>query len=103
MQIMTVLNHAGLCTSYATAWKYLKQLTQESMYLEIIRERFWLWIYDNLNLHQKVRHERQGTCNQQCALISTCTCTCTMYYIPGNYALLNCIIYIPLQITIPQC
>ena len=90
MQIMTVLNHAGVCTSYVTAWKYLKQLTQESMYLEIIREGCWLWIYDNLNLHQKIRHERLGTCNQQCALISTCTMYYMYVHVPGNYALLNC-------------
>ena len=54
MQIITVLNHAGLCT-YATAWNYLKQLTKESMYLDIIREGCWLWI-------KKVRHERQVMC-----------------------------------------
>ena len=88
---MTVLNHAGLCTSNATAWKYLKQLTQESMYLEIIREGCWLWIYDNLNLHQKIRHERLGTCNEQCALISTCTMYYMYVHVPGNYALLKCI------------
>ena len=72
IQITTVLNHAGLCTSYATTWKYLKQLTQESMYLESIKEGCWLWIYDNLNLHQKVRHERQGNVHQHCYVLHVC-------------------------------
>ena len=74
IQIITVLNHAGLCTSYSTTWKYLKQLTQESRYLEIIREGYWLWVYDNLNLHQKVHHERQGKfCVTLCILHVQCT------------------------------
>ena len=84
MQIITVLNHAGLCTSYATAWKYLKQLTQESMYLEIIRQGCWLWIYDNLNLHQKVRHERQG---------NNLSINITMHFISTLMGTLLCIMY----------
>ena len=77
LQVITVLNHAGLCTSYTTAWKYLKQLTQESRYLEIIRDGYWLWIYDNLNLHQKVRHERQGTKHHRNTLSLVTQFTCT--------------------------
>lgn len=57
---MAVLNHAGVCVSYATAWKYLRQITTESMYLELVREGHWVWAYDNLNVHQRVRHERDG-------------------------------------------
>ena len=30
-----MLNHAGVCVSYTTAWKYL---TVESRYLDIVRE-----------------------------------------------------------------
>ena len=46
LQVITVLNHAGFCTSYTTAWKYLKHLTQESKYLEIIREGYCLRKFD---------------------------------------------------------
>ena len=48
------------CVSYATAWKYLRQLTSEAMYLDHIREGHWMWAYDNLNIYQRVRHERYG-------------------------------------------
>ena len=50
----------GVCTSYNTMWKYLKQLTNEARYLEMIRSGHWLWVYDNLNLMQSIRHEREG-------------------------------------------
>ena len=56
-QVMTVLNHAGVCVSYTTAWKYLKKLTVESRYLDIVREEHWIWAYDNLNINLKVHHE----------------------------------------------
>lgn len=68
VKAITVLNHAGLCVSYTSVWKYLKQLTAEARFLEIVREGHWLWVYDNLNLHQHVRHERQGKGH-------LCTCT----------------------------
>ena len=57
-----MLNHAGVCVSYTTAWKYLKKLTVESRYLDIVREEHWIWAYDNLNINLKVRHERVGKC-----------------------------------------
>ena len=60
MQAMTVLNHAGICLSYMATWDYLRQLTVEAKYLEAIRDGHWLWVYDNLNIHQSVRHEREG-------------------------------------------
>lgn len=58
--MITVLNHAGVCVSYTTAWKYLKQLTIESRYLDVVREGHWIWAYDNLNFNVRVRHEREG-------------------------------------------
>ena len=57
---MTVLNQAGVCVSYSTAWRYLIQLTSEAMYDRAIRAGKWLWVFDNVNFQQRVRHERQG-------------------------------------------
>ena len=31
-QAISILNHMGVCVSYSGAWKYLKQLSTESMY-----------------------------------------------------------------------
>ena len=39
----------------------LKKLTAEAMYIEAIRKDHWLWVYDNFNMHERVRHEREGT------------------------------------------
>ena len=61
MQAITTLNHAGVCSSYTSAWKYLQQLTLEAKYTEEVKTGHRLWVYDNLNLHQGVRHEREGT------------------------------------------
>ena len=47
--------------SYTTSWKYLMALTTEARYQEVIRSGQWMW--DNLNIHQRVRHERQGMYN----------------------------------------
>ena len=60
LQAITVLNHAGICVSYQTAWKYLEQLTTEAHYQEVIQSGHWQWVFDNLNMHQPVRHEREG-------------------------------------------
>lgn len=60
MQAITVLNHAGICVSYQTAWKYLQKLTDEAHYQEVVRSGHWQWVFDNLNMHQPVRHEREG-------------------------------------------
>lgn len=60
MQVITVLSHAGLRVSYTSVWKYIKQLTTEAKFLEIVREGNWLWVYDNLNVYQQKRHEQEG-------------------------------------------
>ena len=57
---MAILNHAGVCLSYRNTWRYLKLLTQEANFLQRVQSGKWVWVYDNLNIHQKVRHERQG-------------------------------------------
>ena len=49
-----------MCGSYDSGWKYLQQLTMESNYDKVVQKDHWLWVYDNLNIHQKVRHEREG-------------------------------------------
>ena len=46
-------------TPYTTAWKYFKALTNEARYLET-KNSHWIWTYDNLNLKQHIRHEREG-------------------------------------------
>ena len=50
------------CLSYDATWQCLRQLIHEAGYLDMIREGHWIWIYDNLNFSQKVRHERSGLC-----------------------------------------
>ena len=88
-----MLNHAGVCMSYSTTWNYLRQLTTQARYSDMVREGHWIWVYDNLNMHQRVRHERTGELVQgtsthtgimimpkMCTIIHTCTCTC-MYII----------------------
>ena len=55
-----MLNDAGVCMSYRTSWEYLQKLTNEAEYLKVVRSGHWLWVYDNVNLHLKVRHEREG-------------------------------------------
>ncbi len=62
-QAIAVLNHAGICTSYHTTWAYLRQLTTEAQYLDVVRDGHWQWVYDNINMYQRIRHERQGSLN----------------------------------------
>ena len=59
-QVITFLNHAGLSSSYYSTWEHLKRLTDEARFLQLIKIDHWLWIYDNLNFYQTVRHEREG-------------------------------------------
>lgn len=46
--------------SYTSIRSYLMKLTQDAKYTEQIQDGHWMWVYDNLNLHQVVRHEREG-------------------------------------------
>ena len=50
--------------SYNSTWLYLRQLTTQARYTDAVRSGRWLWVYDNLNIHQRVRHERTGKGNQ---------------------------------------
>ena len=54
------MNHAGVSLSYYLTWEHLKRLTDEARFLQLIKVDHWLWIYDNLNFYQTVRHEREG-------------------------------------------
>ena len=38
----------------------LRLLTTQSQYADVVRSGHWMWVYDNLNIHQRVRHERTG-------------------------------------------
>ena len=81
-----MLNNAGVCMSYQRTWDYLRQLTAEAEYLKVIRTGHWLWVYDNVNLHQRVRHERGGKCvhggkHSRAYSSIMCTCTCIMIHV----------------------
>ena len=73
MQVIQVLNHAGVCVSYWTAWNYLRKLTTEAMYDDIIQKDHWTWVYDNLNMSQRVRHEHEGV-HAKFYIYPTCMC-----------------------------
>ena len=60
LQVLRVLNHAGICLSYEATWQYLKQLTREANFTDMVKCGHWIWVYDNLNFRQAVRHERSG-------------------------------------------
>ena len=46
--------------SYPMTWNYLRLLTTQSQYADVVRSGHWMWVYDNLNIHQRVHHERTG-------------------------------------------
>ena len=46
--------------SYTGTRRHLKHLTQEANVLQRVQSGKWVWVYNNLNIHQKVRHECQG-------------------------------------------
>ena len=70
--------------SYSSTWDYLMKLTLEAQYTEQVQDGHWIWVYDNLNLHQTVRHEREGThrhiktttTNKQVSIGEACLCVC---------------------------
>ena len=65
-QAIAALNHGGVCLSYDMTWLYLKKMVDEADYLGQVKKGHWLWIYDNFNLHQIIRHERQGIYMYKC-------------------------------------
>ena len=74
LQAITVLNHAGVCVSYQTAWKYIQQLTAEAGYQQAVQNGHWQWVFENLNMHQTVRHKRQGNVLvHACSMLHDCT------------------------------
>ena len=60
LKAITDLNHVGVCLSYQQTWNYLKSLVQQSNFTHQVQQGSWLWVYDNLNIHQRIHHERQG-------------------------------------------
>ena len=46
--------------SYNKTWEYLKKLSNEAYYKYQVKEGNWIWVYDKFNLHQRIRHEREG-------------------------------------------
>ena len=60
MQVMKIFNHGGLCLSYDATWKHLLKLTEKAQFPVLVREGHWVWMYDNLNFQNKIRHERSG-------------------------------------------
>ena len=59
-QAMTVLNHAGVCLSYDATLIHMKKMVDKEDYITQVRQGRWLWVYDNFNIHQAIRHERKG-------------------------------------------
>ena len=59
-QVMRVFNHCGVCLSYDATWKYLLKLSEKAQFPEIVGDGHWIWMYDNLNFQQKIRHEPSG-------------------------------------------
>ena len=51
--------------SYGSTWQYLRNLTEQARYLRVVQEGHWLWAYDNINIHRRARHERQGKRDQK--------------------------------------
>ncbi len=45
--------------SYTSTWSHLLKLTETAKYREQVLEGHWLWVYENVNIHQVVRHERE--------------------------------------------
>ena len=41
-------------------WNYLKSVVQQSNFTHQVQQGSWLWMYDNLNIYQRICHERQG-------------------------------------------
>ena len=61
-----MLNHLGLCMSYVQTWHYLTKLSEESQFLMKIQQSHMIFVYDNFNIHHRVRHEREGNYNLMC-------------------------------------
>ena len=62
-QAMSVLNHAGVCLSYDATLIHMKNMVDKEDYMTQVQQGRWLWVYDNFNMHQAIRHERQGMYN----------------------------------------
>ena len=52
--------HTESCWDLRVLLDCMEILETEAKFLEMVQEGHWLWVYDNFNLHQVVRHEREG-------------------------------------------
>ena len=59
-EVITHLNHMGVCMSYSQAWRRLKSIASDPAGLQQLVDKPLLWVYDNLNIYQRVHHERSG-------------------------------------------
>ena len=59
--VLTHLNHMGICMSYRQAWRRLQTIADDPDRLKQFEGRQCLWVYDNFNLFGGVHHERQGS------------------------------------------
>ena len=63
-------------------WNYLRLLTTQSQYADVVRSGHWMWVYDNLNIHYRVRHERTG--ERSIADSNSHICICTYIHVHQN-------------------
>jgi len=53
-----MLNHAGVCLSYDSTWLYLKRLTDEARYLQVVNPLSAIGVYIRLT-NTSVQRERR--------------------------------------------
>ena len=59
-QVITTLNHLGMCLSYQHGWRRLKQIAEDEGQVQRLVQQPILWVYDNLNIPAGLCHERSG-------------------------------------------
>ena len=58
-QVITSLNHLGICLSYHQTMEWVKRLARETARDSTLKEGHWIVVFDNVNFQKRVRHERQ--------------------------------------------
>lgn len=59
-EVITNMNHMGICLSYKQAWRRLKIIASDQTRVQRLAEKPLMWVYDNLNVFRGVHHERSG-------------------------------------------
>jgi hypothetical protein len=57
-RVFDTFNHLGLCLSYSQTWDYVRKFAKEISRAIQLKEGTWIIAYDNINIHEKVQHER---------------------------------------------